>query len=160
MKAISKFFLSAAFGLAVFGAAACSDDDSSSASANDGGKTEAADFDWADVQVFDAKTDLPGCSKFKGVAQVIDEKAFFSCEEGKWVRIGVTAPSYDELPKCDAKLNDFCVDIADGADIQESYVCGEGEWVKGLKDEDGVGCLKGDDNISLTATCGRGCPKI
>ncbi len=77
----SKYLLTLAFGAAVFGAVACSDDSSSSVAADDGKKDAAT---WDDLQVFDAKSDLPSCDKFEGVAaQVIDEKSFFVCLEGE-----------------------------------------------------------------------------
>ena len=137
---LSKYLLTLAFGAAVFGAIACSDDSSSSAAADDG-KNDS--FSWSDLQVFDAKADLPSCKKFDGVAQVIDEKAFFACLEGEWTQIAVSARAYDELPKCNAPMNDFCIDVGDGENPEAAYICDEGTWVKG---EDGS-CLKGDDNI-------------
>ncbi len=123
----------------MFGAVACSDDSSSSAAADDG-KNDS--FSWSDLQVFDAKSDLPSCKKFDGVAQVIDEKAFFACVDDSWEQVDFSAPSYEQLPKCDASMNDFCVDIMEGEKIEDSYICDEGVWVKGV---DGS-CLKGDDN--------------
>lgn len=145
MKSFSRFLLACAFSLAAMGAVACSDDSSSSASSND--EKKSADS-WNEIQVFDAKSDLPNCDKFDGaVAQVIDEKAFFACFDGGWGQIGVTAPAYEQLPECGASLNDFCIDVADDDKIRESYVCDEGEWVKASKAEGAAGgCLKGDEN--------------
>lgn len=142
MKNCFKFFLTCAFCLTAMGVVACSDDSSSSAPANDEKKNTGS---WNEIQVFDAKTDLPSCDKFDGAtAQVIDEKAFFACFDGKWEQIGVTVPAYEQLPECKASLNDFCIDIADGDKIQESYVCDEGEWVKASKAKGG--CIKGNEN--------------
>ena len=136
---LSKHLLTLAFCLAAFGAVACSDDSSSSAAADDG-KNDS--FSWSDLQVFDGMADLPSCDKFDGVAQVIDEKAFFACVEGEWTQIAVSARAYDELPKCNAPMNGFCIDIGDGENPEAAYICDEGTWVKGV---DGS-CLKGDDN--------------
>ncbi len=136
---LSKYLLTLAFGVAVFGAVACSDDSSSSAAADDG-KNDS--FFWSDLQVFDAKADLPSCDKFDGVAQVVDEKAFFACLEGEWTQIAVFARAYDELPKCNAPMNDFCIDVGDHEESEAAYICDEGTWIKGV---DGS-CLKGDDN--------------
>ena len=132
---LSRYLLTLAFGVAMFGAVACSDDSSSSAPVNDDKKE-------GGLQVFDAKGDLPNCDKFEGVAQVIDEKAFFACVDDSWEQVDFSAPSYEQLPKCDASMNDFCVDIMEGEKIEDSYICDEGVWVKGV---DGS-CLKGDDN--------------
>lgn len=133
---LSRYLLTLAFGVAMFGAIACSDDSSSSAAADDNKKESG-------LQVFDAKGDLPSCDKFDGVvAQVIHEKAFFACVDDSWEQVDFSAPSYEQLPKCDASMNDFCVDIGEGEKIEDSYICDEGEWVKGV---DGS-CLKGDDN--------------
>ncbi|WP_407444697.1 hypothetical protein [Fibrobacter sp.] len=136
---ISKYLLTLALGVAVFGAVACSDDSSSTAPANDEKKSTGT---WDDVQIFDAKANLPSCDKFDGVAQVVDEKAFFACVEGEWEQINVSAPAYEQLPECTAPLNDFCIDISNGDEIQQSYVCDEGEWVKAIRVEGG-GCAEG-----------------
>ncbi|MCQ2063100.1 MAG: hypothetical protein MJY99_07155 [Fibrobacter sp.] len=139
---LSRYLLTLAFGVAMFGAVACSDDSSSSAAVDDG-KNDS--FSWSDLQVFDAKADLPSCKKFDGVAQVIDEKAFFVCLEGEWTQIGVSAPSYDELPKCNAPMNDFCIDVGEGEKNEASYICDEGTWVKGVEGS----CLKGNENKGM-----------
>ena len=138
----SKYLLALAFGAAVFGAVACSDDSSSSPAADDDKKES---LSWDDLQVFDAKSDLPSCDKFDGVAQVIDEKSFFACIDGEWAQIGVSASTYDELPKCDAPMNDFCIGVSEGEKTDASYICDEGTWVKGV---DG-GCSKGDENMFI-----------
>ncbi|WP_407442411.1 hypothetical protein [Fibrobacter sp.] len=141
MKNNLNYLLVFALSAAVFGAVACSDDSSSSAAADDGKKDAAT---WDDLQVFDAKSDLPSCDKFDGVAaQVIDEKAFFACVDGEWTQIAVFAPTYDELPKCNAPMNDFCIDVGDGEESETAYICDEGTWIKGV---DGS-CLKGDENF-------------
>ncbi|WP_407444695.1 hypothetical protein [Fibrobacter sp.] len=141
MKNSTKLLLGA-FCLAALGLVACSDDSSSSAAADDGKKDAAT---WDDLQVFDAKANLPSCDKFDGVAQVVDEKAFFACVEGEWTQIAMFARAYDELPKCNAPMNDFCVDVGDGDEPEAAYICVEGTWVKGV---DGS-CLKGDDNFPI-----------
>lgn len=139
---ISRYLLTLAFGVAAFGAIACSDDSSSSAAADDG---KSDSFSWSDLQVFDAKADLPSCKKFDGVAQVIDEKAFFACVEGEWMQIGVSVPTYDDLPKCNAPMNDFCIDVGEEVTPDTSYICDEGTWVKGVEGS----CLKGDENKGM-----------
>ena len=124
----------------MFGAVACSDDSSSSAPVNDDKKE-------GGLQVFDAKGDLPSCDKFDGVvAQVIHEKAFFACVDDSWEQVDFSAPSYEQLPKCDASMNDFCVDITEGEKIEDSYICDEGEWVKGSRIKGFDGCFKGNEN--------------
>lgn len=151
MKNYSRFLLAGALCVAALGSVACSDDSSSTAPANDEKKSTGT---WGDVQIFDAKSDLPSCDKFKGAAaQVIDEKSFFACIDGKWEQINVSAPAYEQLPECTAPLNDFCIDITDGDEIQKSYVCDEGQWVKGNRAEGEIGgCLKGDDNSLASVT--------
>lgn len=148
MKNYSRFLLAGALCVAALGSVACSDDSSSTAPANDEKKSTGT---WDDVQIFDAKSDLPSCDKFDGVAaQVVDEKSFFACIDGKWEQINVSAPAYEQLPECTASLNDFCIDITDGDEIQKSYVCDEGQWVKGNRAEGETGgCLKGDDNYFI-----------
>ncbi len=54
------------------------------------------------------------------------------------------ARAYDELPKCNAPMNDFCIDVGDDDKVEASYICDEGTWVKGV---DGS-CLKGDENFN------------
>lgn len=144
----SRYLLTLAFGAAVFGAIACSDDSSSSAAADDG-KSDVAT--WEDLQHFDDLADLPNCEKFEGVAaQVIDEKGFFACSDNEWLQIGVSVPAYDKLPKCEASMNDFCVYIEENEKIEASYICDEGTWVRGIQ-IDGVSlCLKGGENSSVT----------
>ncbi len=151
MMNLSKYFLTLALGAAVFGAVACSNSSDSLVSLNESDGLASLDdgkkdfFTWDDVQVFDAKADLPSCDKFDGVAaQVIDEKSFFVCFEGEWTQIAVFARAYDELPKCNAPMNDFCIDVGDGDEPEAAYICDEGTWVKGV---DGS-CLKGRANVT------------
>lgn len=137
---LSRYLLTLAFCLAAFGAVACSDDSSSSPAADDNKKESG-------LQVFDTKADLPSCDKFDGVvAQVIDEKAFFACVDDSWEQVDFSAPSYEQLPKCDASMNDFCVDIVNDDKVDASYVCDEGKWVKGRRSDGG--CVKGNENSS------------
>ena len=140
---LSRYLLTLALCAAVFGAVACSDDSSSSAVADDEKKDSTT---WDDLLVFDAKADLPSCEKFEGVAaQVFDEKAFFACVEGEWMQIGVSVPTYDDLPKCNAPMNDFCIDVGEEVTPDASYICDEGTWVKGVEGS----CLKGNENKGM-----------
>ncbi|WP_407442413.1 hypothetical protein [Fibrobacter sp.] len=154
MMNLSKYLLTLAFCLAAFSAVACSDDSSSSAAADDGKKDAAT---WDDLQHFDDLADLPSCDKFEGVAaQVFDEKGFFVCSDNDWVQIGVSVPAYDKLPKCEAAMNDFCVYIEENEKIEASYICDEGEWVKGHKIEGSELCTKTDENsyeIEYNVSC-------
>lgn len=74
MKSFSRFLLACAFSLAAMGAVACSDDSSSPASSND--EKKSADS-WNEIQVFDAKSDLPNCDKIR---------ESYVCDEGEWVK--------------------------------------------------------------------------
>lgn len=149
MKKYSRILVAGVFGLAACGVVACSDDSSSSASANDDKKESG-------LQVFDAKGDMPSCDKFDGAAaQVIDEKAFFACIDDSWEQVSFSAPSYEQLPKCDASMNDFCVDITEGEKIEDSYICDEGEWVKGSRIDGFDGCFKGNENSVEVERIGR-----
>lgn len=145
---LSRYLLTLALGVAMFGAVACSDDSSSSVAADDG-KSDVAT--WEDLQHFDDFADLPSCEKFEGVAaQVIDEKGFFACSDNEWLHIGISVPAYDKLPKCEASMNEFCVYIEENEKIEASYICDEGTWVRGVQ-IDGVSlCLKGGENSSVT----------
>lgn len=150
---LSRYLLTLALCAAVFGAVACSNssdslvssDESDGLASLDDGKKDF--FTWDDlIQVFDAKADLPSCEKFEGVAaQVFDEKAFFACVEGEWMQIGVSVPTYDDLPKCNAPMNDSCIDVGEEVTPDASYICDEGTWVKGVEGS----CLKGNENKGM-----------
>lgn len=154
MKNYSKLLLASVLCVALFGAVACSDDSSSSAPSNDVKKNASI---WKDVKMFDSKSDLPSCDKFDGIAvQVFDEKGFFTCFEGEWMPINVLVTEYEKLPKCEAAMNDFCVDVAGGKKIEASYICDEGKWVKGSKVEGSSLCMKTDKNsleIEYNVSC-------
>ena len=147
MKNYSKFLLAGFFCTVAFGAGACSNADVGGTASTDEEKKVA--LVWDDARLFDAKSELPDCKKFDGVAQVIDEKSFFKCVDGKWELLDVSAPAYEQLPKCDAPMNDFCIDIVNDNKVDASYVCDEGKWVKGTRIEGFEGCFKGDENGGL-----------
>lgn len=145
----SKILLAGAFCLALFNTVACSDDSSSTTSAKTSKNVQVeSDSLWkANIVEIDSKKELPSCDSSEStVAQVYDEKAFFVCKNGEWQKVSIVVPSYDDLPQCGASLNDFCIDIAEDAEIQDSFVCDEGKWVKGFKDDEMVDCTKEDEN--------------
>lgn len=148
MKKNSKILLASTLCLSLFGAVACSDDDSSTSASlrifdhkvaftNDG---DIIDWDGT-FKSFDSVEDLPACDLNKSIAQVIDEKTFYGCYKGKWGVADLVYPSYEELPECDAAMNEFNVGVVkenSNTRYEEwGYTCKEGKWVHGNDDNAG-----------------------